>query len=121
MSKPTMIIGASPKPDRYAHMAQRLLNENGHTAIPINPVESSILDSPAYRNPTDYSGPVDTVTLYVRPQRLAPMLEGLISIKPRRIIFNPGTDDPGLRRAFEEQGIETLEACTLVLLRTGQY
>lgn len=116
-----MIIGASPKPDRYANKAQRLLKENGHTTVPINPIQEEILGDEVSKSPSDYQGDIDTVTLYVRPERLESILDNILSIKPKRIIFNPGTEDTQLQQRAREAGIEVIEACTLVLLNTGQY
>lgn len=121
MNKPTMIIGASSKPDRYANRAQRMLKEHDHTTIPVNPIEEKILGDPVYKQPADYQGELDTVTLYVRPERLEPIVSDLISLKPKRVIFNPGTEDPKLETQFSKAGIEVVEACTLVLLSTGHY
>ena len=64
---------------------------------------------------------VDTITLYIGPQHQPEWYDYLISLKPKRIIFNPGTENPEFEKMAEEKGIETLEACTLVMLRTGQY
>jgi len=116
-----MIIGASPKPDRYAHKAQRLLKEHGHTTIPINPIEQNILGDAVFKNPGDYSDELDTVTLYIRPERLEPIADEIIALKPKRVIFNPGTEDLELQQKFSKAGIEATEACTLVLLHSGQY
>jgi uncharacterized protein len=121
MNKPTMIIGASPKPDRYANNTQRLLKEKGHTTIPINPVELEILGDPVLKSPSDCLTQIDTVTLYIRPERLEPIVDAIISLKPKRVIFNPGTEDPKLKTKIAAAGIEATEACTLVLLRSGQY
>ena len=116
-----MIIGASPKPDRYANKAQSLLKEYGHTTVPINPIQGEILGDPVYKRPSDYEGDIDTVTLYVRPEHLQPILDDIISIKPKRVIFNPGTEEAKLQQKVADADIEATETCTLVLLNTGQY
>lgn len=121
MKETTMIIGASSKPDRYANKAQLLLKEHGHPTLPVNPSEGRILGDRVYSKPSDYPGKPDTVTLYVRPEWLEPMVGEIIGLKPRRVIFNPGTENPALESRFRQAGIEVLEACTLVLLNTGQY
>lgn len=116
-----MIIGASPKPDRYANKAQQLLKEHGHTTVPINPIQEEILGDLVLKSPSDYQGELDTVTIYVRPERLEPILDEIIALKPKRILFNPGTEDAGTQEKVSKAGIEALEGCTLVLLNTGQY
>ena len=121
MNKPTLILGASPNPDRYSHKAQRLLKEHGHTTIPVNPIQTEILGDPVVKQLSDYQGELDTVTLYVRPERLEPLIEDLIALKPKRVIFNPGTEDTALQAKLSKAGIEATEACTLVMLHSGQY
>jgi predicted CoA-binding protein len=64
---------------------------------------------------------LDTVTLYLSPENQKPFYNYLLELKPKRIIFNPGTENEELQLLAQEAGINTLEACTLVLLRTGQY
>ncbi|MDQ8180969.1 2-amino-4-hydroxy-6-hydroxymethyldihydropteridine diphosphokinase [Pelagicoccus sp. SDUM812005] len=115
------VVGASPKPDRYANMAQRQLMEAGHEVALVAPREESILGVPVVRTLTDCPNPVDTVTLYIGSARVDGILEDLLSVRPQRVIFNPGTENQGVRSRLEQEGIETLEACTLVMLRTGQW
>lgn len=115
------IIGASPKPDRFANRAQRMLMSYGHPVLPVAPAGRSVLDVPGCARLSDFPGPVDTVTLYVGPQRLGPIAEEILAKRPRRVIFNPGTESPEHRAAFDAAGIETLEECTLVMLRAGRF
>ncbi len=115
------VIGASSKQDRYANMAQRSLVENGYAVSLVAPREEEILGVPVVRSLQDCSDPVDTVTLYIGSARVDGILEDLIQVRPRRVIFNPGTENEKVRSELEGLGIETLEACTLVMLRTGQF
>ncbi|MGC6466718.1 MAG: CoA-binding protein [Akkermansiaceae bacterium] len=112
------ILGASPKPERYSHQAQLLLMEQGHEVFPVSPTGGEILGVDGM---TSIPNRMDTVTLYVGPARLAPVLDSLIEAAPRRVIFNPGTESPEAKARLEEAGIKTEEACTLVLLRTGSF
>jgi len=121
MTETVAVLGASPKPERYSNRAVRMLAEYGHRVIPVNPAQSRIEGLPVSRRLEDVPGPVDTVTLYLSPDHSSPLLPGLLALKPRRVIFNPGAENPGLESALEMAGIEALEACTLVLLRTGQF
>jgi hypothetical protein len=121
MNKTTLILGASNHPERYANMAQRLLKEHGHTTIPVTPEETEILGDPVLQNLSEYQGELDTVTLYVRPHRLEKVVDELIALKPKRVIFNPGTEDSELQKKISAAGIEATEACTLVLLHSDQY
>ena len=115
------ILGASPKPDRYAYQALQLLHEYGHRALPINPAFNEILGEKCYPTITDAPGPIDTITLYLGQVRSNPLIHEIINAKPRRIIMNPGAENSALAARAEEAGIEVVEGCTLVMLRTGQF
>lgn len=116
-----VIVGASDKPDRYAHRAQVMLREYGHEVVPVHPRLTNIDGVPVVSDLSQVSGAIDTVTMYVGPQISASMGDKLTALNPRRVIFNPGAENPELARHLEAAGIEPQEACTLVLLRTGQY
>ena len=116
----TLIIGASPDPSRYSHMAMERLIAHGH------PVEGIGRHDFFFRN--FFMGremktwpDIDTVTIYVGPKHQPEYYAYILSLKPRRIIFNPGTENPEFAAMAEKEGIMTLEACTLVMLSTGQY
>jgi predicted CoA-binding protein len=115
------ILGASPKPDRYAYKAFELLREYGHRPLPINPAFDEILGEKCYPKISDAPGPIDTVTLYLGQERSNPLIEEIVNAKPRRIIMNPGAENSALAAKAEEAGIEVVEGCTLVMLRTGQF
>ena len=112
------ILGASPKPERYSHKAQLLLMEHGHEVFPVSPTEREIL---GVEGMTEVPDGMDTVTLYLGPDRLMPVLDRLIEAAPRRVIFNPGTESREAQEKLEAAGITTEEACTLVMLRTGSF
>jgi predicted CoA-binding protein len=120
-SEKVVVLGASPKRERYSNMAQRLLMEIGCTVIPVNPGQSEIEGVPVTRNLSDIPGSVDTVTMYVSPDVSEKLTSELIRLKPQRVIFNPGTESPTLQATLEKSGIAVQEACTLVLIRTGQW
>lgn len=115
------ILGASPKPDRYAYKALALLHEYGHRTVAINPAFEEILGQKCYPTISDAPGPIDTVTLYLGEARSNPLIEEIVNAKPRRIIMNPGAENAALAEKAEEAGIEVVEGCTLVMLRTGQF
>ena len=122
MPKATVVIlGASEKEDRYANKAQLRLARHGYPVLPISPTGKTILGVPSVKNISEIKEPVDTVTLYVGPKILATLINDLITLKPRRVIFNPGTEDIDLQNQLEQAGIHTVEACTLVLLSTDQF
>ena len=118
--KTTAIIGASPNPERYAYMATSRLKKYGYPVFPIGIHEGKIegenilTDKPQLKD-------IHTVTLYVGPQNQVHWIDYILSLKPKRIIFNPGTENPEFEKKATENGIECLEACTLVLLSIDQY
>jgi uncharacterized protein len=121
-SKKTVIVGASPNQDRYAFQAAALLKHYGHDFVPIGIKRGEVLglsiqDIRSFPPIQD----VDTVTLYIRPELQTTYEDYLIGLKPKRIIFNPGTENYEFANKANAAGIETEEACTLVLLRTGQF
>ena len=124
LSHPTetvAILGASPKPDRYAYKAFELLREYGHRPLPINPAFDEILGEKCYPKISEAPGPIDTVTLYLGQERSNPLIDEIVNAKPRRIIMNPGAENSALAAKAEEAGIEVVEGCTLVMLRTGLF
>lgn len=122
MTETVAVLGASRKPERYSNQAIRLLRQYGHTVLPVNPAQQEIEGLRVIASVDSLTpGEVDTVTMYVSPAHSDPLLPGLLRLKPKRVIFNPGAENPRLEQALEKAGIKVEEACTLVLLRTGQY
>ncbi|HRU39135.1 MAG TPA: CoA-binding protein [Candidatus Goldiibacteriota bacterium] len=119
--KRVVVLGASNKPERYSHQAVEALDAAGFEVIPVNPALKEILGKKVAGSLTSISGEVDTVTLYLGPERLKPLIDDIIRLKPRRVISNPGTETREMRDAAEKAGILYIEACTLVMLRTGQF
>jgi len=116
-----VVVGASPKAKRYSNRAVRLLLQHGHEVVPVNPGVSMIEDLKVIPRVADVTGHVDVLTLYVTAQISSSLEDDIIQMNPGRIIFNPGTENPDLRTALEAKGIQTEEACTLVLLNTNQF
>lgn len=122
MSKKTVIIGATTNPSRYAYFAADRLTKAGHKIVPVGIKKGKvfgeeILDikqSPKIEN-------IDTITLYLGPQHQPEYYNYLIDLNPKRIIFNPGTENPELVKLANDVGIETEYACTLVMLGSGVY
>ncbi|MCP4411972.1 MAG: CoA-binding protein [Gammaproteobacteria bacterium] len=121
MSLSVAIIGASHKPQRYSYQAQELLMDNGHTVFPVSSNGREILGVHGYSSINEISTPIDTVTLYLNAQRHETIKQDMLVLKPRRIIFNPGTESDELEAFYQSKGIITEQACTLVLLRTNQF
>lgn len=119
-SKKTLIIGASENPERYANKAFHSLTHHGHDVVMVGNKEGAIDTFPIQKG-TPHFEEIDTVTLYVNPKNQEAYYDYILSLKPKRIIFNPGTENPELEQKAEQNGIEATEACTLVLLSIGQY
>ncbi|MES2918544.1 MAG: CoA-binding protein [Pseudomonadota bacterium] len=121
MPETVAVVGASPKPERYSNKAVRLLREYGHNVLPVNPAQSLIEGLTVTPRIEELPRGIDTVTLYVGPDHSGALLEPLLALAPRRVIVNPGAENPALEAGLRAAGIAVEEACTLVLLRTGQY
>jgi len=115
------VLGASPKPARYANQALRLLLAKGFQVTPMHPKFTEIEGLKVANDYQSVTQPVDTLTLYVGAERLEPQIDDIVAMKPQRVIFNPGTESTVLQQALDEAGIKWFEACTLVMLRTDQF
>jgi predicted CoA-binding protein len=118
--KKTLILGASTNPSRYANLAAHRLVANGHPIINVGLKPGEVAGVPIEK-PEQIHTDLDTITLYLGPQNQPEYYDYIIKSKPKRLIFNPGTENPELEELAEANGIESTEACTLVLLSTGQY
>lgn len=119
--KKTVIIGASDNPSRYSNIAANMLTEYGHEIVPLGKRVGKTAGQDIITDWPEKVDKLDTVTVYVGPQHQPDLYPYILGLKPKRIIFNPGTENPELSGLAAIHGIETEEACTLVLLRTGQY
>jgi uncharacterized protein len=118
--KRTVVIGASDHPERYAYKAVQRLYKAGHAVYAEGLRTGYIGEVPVSDQKKEYLE-IDTVTLYVGPRHLKVWEAYIFSLHPKRIIFNPGTENPEFMAKAKEMGIETLEACTLVLLSIGNF
>jgi predicted CoA-binding protein len=115
------VLGASNKPERYSNKAIKMLLEHEHNAIPVNPAQKTIEGITVIPNLEKLPRDVHTITVYVGPDISSAMKESFLALRPKRVIFNPGAENPDLAKHLEAAGIETVEACTLVMLRTGTF
>lgn len=119
-TKKTLVIGASANPGRYSNMAVKKLKAYNHPVIALGKrmgnIGTTIIETEKKRFEE-----IDTVTLYLNPQNQEEYYDYILSLKPKRIIFNPGSENEILESLAKKNNIEAYEACTLVLLSTGQY
>lgn len=115
-----LVIGASDNPDRYSYIATRMLLDHDHEPILMSNKKGELFGL-EFIAPMTSLQDIDTVTMYVSAKHQAPYYDYLYHLKPKRVIFNPGTENPELKTILESRGIQYEEACTLVLLSTGQY
>ncbi len=116
------VLGASPKNTRHSNQAVQMLLDHGHEVIPVNPLEKEICGQKVYpdlRTIRDLQ--IDTLTVYLSPERLAPLTYDIVKLEPARIIMNPGTEDAAIIQDFKRWGLVVVTACTLEMLRTGQF
>lgn len=118
--KPTLIIGASPNPSRYSFMAAQRLKAHGHSVTLLGRRKGFIADQVIHAEPIVIDE-IDTVTLYINPTIQPSYYDYIISLNPKRVIFNPGTENPEFENILASKNIVPVEACTLVMLSTGQY
>ena len=115
------VLGASPKPERYSNQAIRLLARYDYRPIPVNPAFAEIEGLGCFPNLAVIGEPVHTITIYLGPARSTPLIDEIVAANPRRIILNPGAENDALAAAASSAGIEVVEGCTLVMLRTGLF
>lgn len=115
------VVGASNNPERYSHQAVLLLQEKGHAPYPVHPSLDEVADLAVYEAVNAIPAEIDTATVYVSARNQKALAEDLLKSGVRRVIFNPGAENPELAARLREANVEVVEACTLVLLRTGQF
>lgn len=119
-NKTTLVMGASNDPSRYAYKAVKRLESYGHKIIAFGNTREFIGDIPV-ENDWNTTWDVHTVTLYLNPRNQKDYIDPIIGLKPERVIFNPGTENPEFTRKLAAAGIDYEFACTLVMLSTGEY
>lgn len=120
IQKKTLVLGASSNPNRYSYLAINKLRANAHPVVAVGKKDGAVADV-NITTATEAEQDVDTITLYLNNNNQKQYYDYILSLKPKRIIFNPGAENEELESLAEQQGIQTMNACTLVLLSTGQY
>lgn len=120
VSKKTVVLGASENPSRYSYLAVRKLRNYGHEVIAVGR-KAGVAGDVTINTGQPQHEDVDTVTLYLNPQNQQPYYDYILGLQPKRIVFNPGTENPELEQKAAAHGIEAIEGCTLVMLSIGAY
>ena len=118
--KKTLVLGATDNPARYAYLAVEKLLRFKHEVVPVGQKQTDVLGLKIQTGQPSIEN-IDTVTLYLNPKNQEQYYNYILSLKPKRIIFNPGTENQEFEKMAEANGIETVEGCTLVMLSAGQY
>lgn len=118
--KKTLVLGASANPARYSYLAVHKLRSHDHPVLAIGRRDGQVADVDIHKERVQ-EGDVDTITLYLNPTNQIPYYDYILSLHPKRIIFNPGTENDELIKKAKENNIQPVIACTLVMLSTGQY
>ncbi len=116
-----IVLGASANECRYSNMAVKRLKENGHNVFPVHKVAKEIHGLCVYHGLSDVKEEIHTISVYVNKEVSDCMASEILSLKPKRIIFNPGAENNDLKKIAEKEGIEVLYACTLVMLASGTF
>lgn len=119
-AKRTLVLGASENPSRYSNIAINRLRDYKQDVVAIGKRKGKVNDVEIMTE-HPIMDDIDTITLYLNPANQVPYYDYIMSLKPRRVIFNPGTENDDLERKLVQKGVVTQEACTLVMLSTGQY
>jgi predicted CoA-binding protein len=120
MKKKTLVLGASANPARYSYLAINRLRSHNHPVVAIGRKPEKVSDVEVAIEKKPFEN-IDTVTLYLNPNNQKQYYDYILSLNPRRIIFNPGAENEELAEMAHKKGIQTMEGCTLVMLSTGQY
>jgi predicted CoA-binding protein len=115
------VLGASNKPDRYSYKAVKRLEGHGHTVFPVHPKLSEIEGIKVYASLADLPEAVDTITVYLSPENSDKVADEIVAAGAKRVIFNPDTENRLLSQQLRAQGVKVIEACTLVMLGTGEF
>jgi len=116
-----VVLGASNKPHRYSYKAIKMLQEYGHHVLPVHPKIENIDGLVVKHNLSQIQTPVDTLTLYIGPQRISPLIDEIVTLNPSRVILNPGTESDELELALLHNEIPFVKDCTLLMLQHGRF
>jgi uncharacterized protein len=119
-NKKTLVIGASPNPQRFSYKAIRLLQKYGHAVEAIG-IRTGKIDDIEIQLNLPILAEIQTVTLYIGTDKQHRYYDYILNLHPQRIIFNPGTENPELEKKAKDAGIEVVEDCTLVMLNNGRF
>jgi predicted CoA-binding protein len=115
------VLGASQNSERFSNRAVSALLTHGHDVYPVNPALKSIHGLPVYASLGAIASAVDVLTMYVGPKLSKDLVDEILNLGPKIVVFNPGSESTEVQEALKNAGIPYIEACTLVMLRSGQF
>lgn len=115
------VLGASPKPGRFSNKAVKALMKAGHEVMPVNPAYEEIEGLRSVPALEALDAAIDTLTVYITPEKIIPHIPAILALKPRRVIMNPGTESPHLSEALDNAKIPYRKDCTLIMLNSGKF
>ena len=115
-----LVLGASPNPKRYSFKATKLLKKYGHQVYPVG-IRDGEIDGLKILKVFPENTYIHTVTIYLSPNRQETYYDKILSLRPQRVIFNPGTENPEFKKILDSNNIETIEKCTIVMLKSGIF
>lgn len=121
MGKIVAVIGATDHKEKFAHRAIKLLKKKGHTVVPVNPIYEEVDGLHCCKSLKESSEIIDTITIYLNPEKTASYIDDIIAVNPKRVILNPGTENPLLEQRLKEAGISVIRDCTLIMLDNNKF
>jgi predicted CoA-binding protein len=121
MGKIVAVIGATDHKEKFANRAIKLLKKKGHSVVPVNPLYEEVDGLHCFKSLNECGEAIDTITVYLNPEKTSSYIEDIITVNPKRVILNPGTENPLLEKRLEDAGISVIRDCTLIMLDNDKF
>lgn len=121
MGKIVAVIGATDHKEKFANRAIKLLKKKGHSVVPVNPIYEEVDGLHCCKSLKECGETIDTITVYLNPEKSTSYVDDIIAVNPKRVILNPGTENPLLEKRLKEAGISVIRDCTLIMLDNNKF
>ena len=121
MGRIVAVLGATGNKGRFANRAMKRLEAKGFTVVPVNPLYEEVEGLKCFKSLKDCKETIDTITIYVKPDMAVSYIDDIISVNPKRVILNPGTEHPLIDKRLKEAGIMVIQSCTLIMLDNNEF